>query len=133
MLSAISTPAPASQLRILRDDALTAIKTHWPEYFMEAATLGAFMVSACIVGVLLEHPSSPINESLMSHNMVRQILGGLAMGLTAISIFYSPWGKRSGAHMNPAVTLTFLSLGKIAGWDALFYMVFQFLGGRRSI
>ena len=31
--------------------------------------------------------------------------------------------------MNPAVTLTFLSLGKIAPWDALFYVMFQFLGG----
>ena len=51
------------------------------------------------------------------------------MGLTAIGIFYSPWGQRSGAHMNPAVTLTFLSLGKIAPWDAFFYIVFQFLGG----
>lgn len=30
--------------------------------------------------------------------------------------------------MNPAVTLTFLSLGKIAPWDALFYVTFQFLG-----
>ncbi len=51
------------------------------------------------------------------------------MGLTAIGIFYSPWGQRSGAHMNPAVTLTFLSLGKIAPWDAVFYVVSQFLGG----
>jgi aquaporin Z len=31
--------------------------------------------------------------------------------------------------MNPAVTLTFLSLGKIAPWDAVFYIMFQFLGG----
>ena len=31
--------------------------------------------------------------------------------------------------MNPAVTLTFLSLGKIAPWDVLFYIAFQFLGG----
>jgi len=31
--------------------------------------------------------------------------------------------------MNPAVTLTFLTLGKVAPWDALFYVLFQFLGG----
>ena len=61
--------------------------------------------------------------------MLRRALMGLAMGLTAIGIIYSPWGQRSGAHMNPAVTLTFLSLGKIAPWDALFYVLFQFLGG----
>ena len=31
--------------------------------------------------------------------------------------------------MNPAVTLTFLHLGKIARWDAAFYIVAQFIGG----
>ena len=47
---------------------------------------------------------------------------GLAMGLTAIGIIYSPWGKQSGAHLNPAVTLTFFRLGKVAPWDAVFYV-----------
>jgi aquaporin Z len=56
------------------------------------------------------------------------MLGGLSMGLTAITIIYSPWGKQSGAHINPAVTLTFLRLGKIKFWDALFYMAAQFTG-----
>jgi aquaporin Z len=51
------------------------------------------------------------------------------MGLTAVAIISSPWGKRSGAHMNPAVTLTFLSLGKVTPRDALFYIGGQFAGG----
>ncbi len=50
------------------------------------------------------------------------------MGLTALSIFHSPWGKRSGAHLNPSVTLTFFSLGKIRAQDALFYVLAQFTG-----
>lgn len=54
---------------------------------------------------------------------------GLAMGLTATGIIYSPWGKQSGAHLNPAVTLTFFRLGKVAPWDAVFYIVAQFAGG----
>ena len=49
--------------------------------------------------------------------------------LTAVAIIYSPWGRRSGAHFNPAVTLTFWRLGKVAGWDAAFYIAAQFLGG----
>lgn len=108
---------------------IAALRNHWPEYLMEAAALGTFMISACVSGVLLEHPSSPINQALASNGFLRQALAGLAMALTAIGIFCSPWGKRSGAHMNPAVTLTFLLLGKIAPWDALFYVVAQFLGG----
>jgi len=109
--------------------ALTAMRAHWPEYLMEAAALGTFMISACVFGVLLEHPSSPIHAALEGAAMLRRVLTGVAMGLTAIGIIYSPWGQRSGAHMNPAVTFTFLTLGKIAPWDAVFYMVFQFLGG----
>ncbi len=54
---------------------------------------------------------------------------GLAMGTTAIGIFLSPWGKRSGAHINPPVTLTFFRLGKLNGLDALFYVLAQFAGG----
>jgi aquaporin Z len=38
-------------------------------------------------------------------------------------------GKRSGAHFNPAITLTYFRLGKIDKWDASFYVVFQFIGG----
>ncbi len=38
-------------------------------------------------------------------------------------------GKRSGAHFNPAITLAYFRLRKIARWDAVFYVVFQFVGG----
>jgi aquaporin Z len=107
----------------------TAFRAHWREYLMEAGCLGTFMISACVFGVLLEHPGSAVYQVLANTPAFRRVVGGLAMGLTAIGIFYSPWGQRSGAHLNPAVTLTFLSLGKIAPWDALFYIVFQFLGG----
>jgi aquaporin Z len=58
---------------------------------------------------------------------------GIAMGLTAVGIIYSPWGKQSGAHLNPSTTLTFFRLGKIAPWDAFFYMVAQFAGGLTGV
>src|SRR2546428_2881328 len=57
----------------------------------------------------------------------------LAMGLTATALIYSPWGQRSGAHFNPAVTLTFFRLGKVAGWDAVFYAMAQIGGGLSGI
>jgi len=96
---------------------------------MEAAALGVFMISACVFSVLLEHPSSPLHQALEDSALVRRALIGLAMGLTAVGIISSPWGQRSGAHMNPSVTFTFLALGKVAPWDALFYVLFQFMGG----
>ncbi len=58
---------------------------------------------------------------------------GIAIGATAVAIIYSPWGKRSGAHLNPALTLTFTGLGKLYAWDAAFYVIAQFLGGLAGV
>jgi aquaporin Z len=105
-----------------------ALRRHWPEYLIEAAGLGLFMISAFTFGTLLEHPASPVHQAL-PNPLLRRFLMGLAMGGTAICIIYSPWGKQSGAHINPSTTLTFYRLGKIAKWDAAFYIAAQFIGG----
>ena len=104
------------------------LKRHWPEYLIEAAALGLFMVSATLLTLLIEHPASPIRQAV-GDALIRRLMMGLAMGATAIALIYSPWGRRSGAHMNPSVTLTFLRLGKIAPVDAFFYVAAQFAGG----
>jgi aquaporin Z len=107
----------------------TAIaELHWPEYAIEAALLGAFMVSACVVTAALEAPASPLHAAI-SDPFVRRALIGLAMGLTAAGLIYSPWGRQSGAHFNPSVTITFLRLGRIEPRDALAYVVAQCVGG----
>jgi aquaporin Z len=107
---------------------LNALRKHWPEYLMEAFCLGMFMVSAGVFTVLFEYPSSPLHQAIPNPDLRRALIG-LAMGLTAVGLIYSPWGQQSGAHMNPAVTLTFLRLGKVSKWDALFYIAAQFAGG----
>ena len=94
---------------------------------MEGALLALFMVSACAFTVLLEHPASPARAALPGA-FARRALMGIAMGATAVAIVYSPWGKRSGAHVNPATTLTFLRLGKVGPADAFFYAIAQFTG-----
>ena len=109
---------------------LDALKNHWPEYLIEAWCLGTFMVSACVFGALLFHSASPFAQINI---VVRNVVMGVAMGATAIFIITSPWGKRSGAHFNPAVTLTFLRLGKIHVVDAVFYIIFQFIGGLAGV
>lgn len=100
---------------------------HWPEYLIEGAAIGIFMVSAAVFAAILYHPSSPVSGAIPAE-VLRRALMGLAMGLTAVTIIYSPWGQRSGAHMNPAVTLTFFRLGKVAQSDLLGYVAAQFLG-----
>jgi aquaporin Z len=97
---------------------------------MEAWGLGTFMVSAGLCTVLVIHPASPLSSL---DPLLQRALIGAMMGLTAVGIIYSPWGRQSGAHLNPAVTLTFFRLGKVARWDAAFYAMAQTLGGLTGV
>jgi aquaporin Z len=107
---------------------VSALKRNWPLYIFEAIELALFMLSACAFTVFLFDPSYPALHIFPSA-FFRRSLMGIAMGITAILIIHSPMGKRSGAHFNPAITLTYYRLRKISTWDATFYVLFQFMGG----
>ncbi len=94
---------------------------------MEVCEMGFYLFIACVAATLLQHPASIVQQSVSS-GVARGVLMGLVMGATAIAIVISPWGKRSGGHFNPAITLTFYRLGKVEFWDAWFYVIAQFLG-----
>jgi aquaporin Z len=89
------------------------------------------MMMAGLCVILLEHPQSALSHAIPSADLRRALIG-IAMGATAVAIIYSPWGRQSGAHLNPAVTLAFLRLGKVAPADALFYVLAQFYRWRRG-
>ena len=108
------------------------MRAHWPEYAIEATGLGVFMLVACAFGALLGHPDSAVVRAVPDP-FARRALMGLAMGLTAVGLIYSPWGRRSGAHFNPATTLTFWRLGKVATRDAMAYAAAQALGGLAGV
>jgi len=94
------------------------VTRHWPEYAIEGACLGVFMISACVFVTLLEHPLSPARAALADPTL-RRVRVGVAMGLTAIGLIYSPWGQQSGAHMNPSLTFTYGSAVHAAQWTAV--------------
>jgi aquaporin Z len=107
---------------------IETFKKNWKAYVMECICLGVFMISAGAFATLLEYPGSFVRQAI-PNELARRCLMGAAMGLTAIMIIYSPIGRISGAHMNPALTLAFLRLGRIKGVDAFFYTIFQSVGG----
>ncbi len=107
---------------------ITIFQKNWRTYLIEAWALGMFMVSASLFVILTEHSSLPI-RNLVESAILRRLMVGLAMGITAVLLIYSKWGKRSGAHMNPAVTLTFYMLHRISFPDMFWYILFQFVGG----
>ena len=111
---------------------LISLKKNWKIYLIEAWGLGMFMVSACIFTIIIFHQNSPINE-LIHSDFIKRMLVGIAMGLTAILLIYSKWGKKSGMHINPAVTLAQYQLDRINLEDAIFYIIFQFIGSALGV
>jgi aquaporin Z len=106
---------------------MTRDPSHLAEYALEGSLLGGFLVSASLVTAALQLPSSPLHAAIPDP-LARRVLTGIAMGVTLVAIVYSPAGRRSGAHLNPVVTLSFLRLGKVTRGDAVGYIAAQFTG-----
>jgi aquaporin Z len=114
--------------RTADSSAIGALRRNWRVYLMESAGLAFFMIPAATMTLALFHPAALLHR-LIPSSLGRHALLGLVLGLVVLFIVYNPWGRRSGAHVNPGITLVFLRLGRIEPWDACFYIVAQFLGG----
>jgi glycerol uptake facilitator-like aquaporin len=111
--------------------AIDSLRLHWPEYLMEAFGLPF----TCVL--------SGHSQLIMASRFARPLiyrrrhtpaaLMGLGIGTVLIAVVVSPWGRRSGGHLNPAMTLAFCRLGKLELWDMLFYVGSQFLGALTGV
>lgn len=100
---------------------------HWVEWVSE---LGGTFVQLFVgfgAVALLESPLAPGYQSISSAP-VRLFLIGLVFGLLAAAVAVSPPGRRSGAHLNPAVTVGFWARGHTHPHDLAGYVVAQMLG-----
>ena len=98
---------------------------HWGEWLAELlGTALLFGVGFTVVTVLLSPRSSIAREVAP----VRFLLVGMNFGLLSGLIAVSPLGRRSGAHLNPAVTLAFWLRGHVHRHDLAGYLVAQFAG-----
>ena len=109
-----------------------AFRKNWKHYLQEALGLAIFMVSACFFSAMLFAEKSAWYDTIAGE-MIKNVLMGVMMGLTALFIFYSPWTAPSGSQINPAVTLTFLRLNKMCRYDAMFFIIFQVIGGTAAV
>jgi aquaporin Z len=111
---------------------VTKSKSEFSKYCDEALGLGIFMFSAGFFDMLIEYPGLPFRAHLPSA-LLRRFLIGLTMGLTALYIFTSKFGKASGAYINPSVTIVRYWLRDISLRDSIFYTIFQLVGGTAGL
>jgi aquaporin Z len=109
-----------------------SFKKNWKHYLQEGLGLAIFMISACFFGAMLFSEKSSWHQAI-PNGIIKNILMGTAMGATALFIFYSPLTSPSGSQINPAVTLTFLRLDKMCRYDAMFFIIFQIIGGTAAV
>jgi aquaporin Z len=95
---------------------------------MEAAEMAMLMLCICAAGSLLYGRYSAVANLGLSWLAKSALMGAIVAGATFI-IIHSPFGRRSGAHFNPALTVAYFSLGRIHRWDAFSYVMAHFLGG----
>ena len=103
-------------------------RRHFPEYFCEFLGTAIMMTIGIGAVALMWGEGSPMPE-MIPWTRLRLFMTGFLFAGGATLVVYSRLGQRSGAHVNPAVTLAFWRLGKIEGRDAVAYVVAQFLGG----
>lgn len=105
-----------------------ALRQHWPYYLAEAIGLGIFVGASSLAAVFFNHPDAPGRQWLGDNELLRRGAVGIIIAVVLVGVSLNTWGKRSGAHINPAVTVAFWQLGSVRGVDAFWYIVAQFVG-----
>ena len=100
---------------------------HWPEYGAELAGT-AWLVFVGLSGVVFNMAPGMPGGRLIPDASLRLWVTGLIFAGSGSLYTISPWGRLSGAHLNPSVTLAFWVRGKVREHDVLGYLAAQFLG-----
>jgi len=100
---------------------------HLPDYLAEFAGTAFFLFVGLSTVALVFGIGSPVARHVHSAAVRRLIVGPL-FAASAAAVVVSPLGRRSGGHLNPAVSLAFLRLGKMRRRDLAFYVIAQLAG-----
>jgi aquaporin Z len=95
-------------------------------YISEFAGTAIMMAIGVGAIALFWAPESPLPR--IEIERLRLLATGLVFAGGATIVVYSPLGRASGGHLNPAVTCAFWRLRRISGRDAAVYVVAQTLG-----
>jgi aquaporin Z len=102
------------------------MRRNLPVYACELAGTALMIFWGISAVAFMWGAGSPVPE--VPSPAIRRLITGMLFAAGATAVVYSPLGQRSGAHINPAVTLAFWRLGKVRGPDAAGYIAAQFAG-----
>ncbi len=97
-------------------------------YACECAGTALLMVFGLSTNILLGAAGSPVGRLLAAHPALQVALQGLFFGLGGTLAALSPFGRVSGGHVSPSVTLAFTLMGRLAWRDMLGYIAAQLAG-----
>ncbi|MCE2565295.1 MIP/aquaporin family protein [Komagataeibacter sp. FNDCF1] len=101
---------------------------HWKLYGCEMVATMALMLCGIVSVTVLTTPYTPIGRALAPHPIVQTALCGLFFGLAGTVAAFTPFGRVSGAHVSPSVSLAFSLAGRLGGVDLCGYVVAQMAG-----
>lgn len=100
---------------------------HWAEWWCEFAGT-ALLVLGGLSAVTVDFGAGSFVPSLLPSVSSRLALTGTLFASCGSLVAVSPLGRRSGAHLNPAVTVAFWLRGHLHHHDLLGYVVAQCAG-----
>lgn len=102
------------------------MRRNLPVYLCEFVGTGLMLFWGITAVAFMWGANSPV--PVIAIPALRRLVTGLLFAGGATAVVYSPLGQRSGGHINPAVTLAFWRLGKVAWRDVPWYIAAQ-IGG----
>jgi aquaporin Z len=100
---------------------------HWRIWGAELLATALLLLGGLSAVCLVFGRSSPVADAVPSHSLRLLVTGLLFSGVNSL-LAVSPFGRLSGAHLNPAVTLSFRLLGRVSASDVAGYLASQVLG-----
>lgn len=101
---------------------------HWKLYGCELIATAILMIIGVGSNVVLLAPGSPIAALFADHPLIQTSLCGLLFGGAGGVAAFTRFGRVSGAHVNPSVTLAFSLSSRLAPRDACGYFGAQIVG-----
>lgn len=101
---------------------------HWKVWTCECAGTALLLLGGLSAVCLNFGANSPVAQAIPSSS-TRLLLTGLLFAGTGSLIAITPFGRLSGAHLNPVITLSFWSQHKVHPHDLAGYIASQLLGG----